>query len=102
MKELFYLIQRRRPHLIVLNSENLDAIRLAEDIRNMLKQEVIEKRFPMEIPVEITYNDPAKVYMNSRMSTVFFLSNFYNFNLARICRVPSSFKTSSFPWPVCS
>ena len=71
MRELFYLIQRRRPHLIVLNSENMDAIRLAEDIRNMLKMEVNEnKTFPVEIPVEITNSDAAKVYMNSRMSTV--------------------------------
>jgi len=57
--------------LIVLNSENMDAIRLAEDIRNMLKMEVNEnKTFPVEIPVEITNSDAAKVYMNSRMSTV--------------------------------
>jgi len=71
LRELFYLIQRRRPHLIVLNSENMDAIRLAEDIRNMLKMEVNEnKTFPVEIPVEITNSDAAKVYMNSRMSTV--------------------------------
>nr|CAD2207292.1 unnamed protein product [Meloidogyne enterolobii] len=70
LRELFYLIQRRRPHLIVLNSENMDAIRLAEDIRNMLKMEVNEnKTFPVEIPVEITNSDAAKVYMNSRMST---------------------------------
>ena len=70
MRELFYLIQRRRPHLIVLNSENMDAIRLAGDIRSMLKMEVDGKRFPMEIPVEITNSDAAKVYMNSRMSSV--------------------------------
>lgn len=71
MRELFYLIQRRRPHLIVLNSENMDAIRLAEDIRNMLKTEVeVNKTFPVQIPVEITNSDAAKVYMNSRMSTV--------------------------------
>ncbi|KAL7079838.1 hypothetical protein ACQ4LE_000385 [Meloidogyne hapla] len=68
LRELFYLIQRRRPHLIVLNSENMDAIRLAEDIRNMLQTEVDEKRFPVQIPVEITNSDAAKVYMNSRMS----------------------------------
>jgi len=49
----------------------MDAIRLAEDIRNMLKTEVeVNKTFPVQIPVEITNSDAAKVYMNSRMSTV--------------------------------
>jgi hypothetical protein len=74
MKALSQLIQRRQPHLIVVNSENLEALRLAEDIRMVLKDpEFFDATFPIDLTVEVANSDAAKVYMNSRMATVNYL-----------------------------
>lgn len=71
MKTLFKLIERRQPHLIAINGENMDAPRLAEDVRQILSEESFQ-----QIPVEIANNEAAKVYMNSRMALVKIKNNF--------------------------
>lgn len=70
MKLLLELMNKKQPHLVVLNGEGLEALRLADDIRRMIENAVVEGNFPKVIPVEITNNDAAKVYMNSRLSMV--------------------------------
>jgi hypothetical protein len=65
----------------VLNGENIDALRLAEDVRIMIRNEVAEENLPIEIPVEIINSDAAKVFMNSRSGEV-------NFS-KRLIRIPN-------------
>jgi hypothetical protein len=60
----------------VLNGENIDALRLAEDVRIMIRNEVAEENLPIEIPVEIINSDAAKVFMNSRSGEVIFSKKF--------------------------
>jgi hypothetical protein len=93
MKQLFYMILRRQPHLIALNGLDIDATRLAKDVQMMIKSRYDDGEIPFEIPVEITNSDAARVYMNSRMAMVQFFGQIqkyiYEF-LARILRISTS------------
>lgn len=67
-------IIRTRPHIIGISSEDLEALRLAEDLRRLIKQMYQDGDVTYEIPIEIVDNEVAKVYMNSQMGIVIFLN----------------------------
>uniref|UniRef100_A0A915EEF5 S1 motif domain-containing protein n=1 Tax=Ditylenchus dipsaci TaxID=166011 RepID=A0A915EEF5_9BILA len=67
MNNLRKLILRRQPHIIGINGEDLEAVRLADDVKKLVTTMMTERDLLRnEIPVEITENDAAKVYMSSR------------------------------------
>lgn len=84
MENLQKFILRRQPHIICINGYDLTALRLREDIMRMLQKMHDANDIQFEIPVEITDDSVAKVYMNSQMAAVFiylltiliFLNNF--------------------------
>ncbi|VDK40399.1 unnamed protein product [Cylicostephanus goldi] len=59
-------VERRRPHVIALCGENLDAIRLRRDIEECLNSMVAESELTRAPPVYIMDNEAAKVYMLSK------------------------------------
>lgn len=61
---------RQQPHLIGINGEDLEALRLAEDTKRLIRRMNQESDLRWEIPVEIADASVAKVYMNSRISMV--------------------------------
>lgn len=73
MTTLRNFIIRRRPHIIGISGEDLEALRLAEDVRKLIQQMYNDGELTYEIPIEVTDNEVSKVYMNSRMALVCFL-----------------------------
>ncbi|VDM69768.1 unnamed protein product [Strongylus vulgaris] len=59
-------VERRRPHVIALCGENLDAIRLRRDVEECLNSMVAENELTRAPPVYIMDNEAAKVYMLSK------------------------------------
>ncbi|KIH61794.1 S1 RNA binding domain protein [Ancylostoma duodenale] len=59
-------VERRRPHVIGLCGENLDAIRLRRDVEECLSNMVAEGELSRAPPVYIMDNEAAKVYMLSK------------------------------------
>lgn len=63
-------VERRRPHVIGLCGENLDAIRLRRDVEECLSNMVAEGELSRAPPVYIMDNEAAKVYMLSKSAMV--------------------------------
>lgn len=72
MDTLQKLILRRQPHIIGINGEDLIALRIREDVSRLVKKMIDDNELQNMIPIEITNNDVAKVFMNSQMSQVWF------------------------------
>lgn len=70
MDTLQKLILRRQPHIIGINGEDLIALRIREDVSRLVKKMIDDNELQNMIPIEITNNDVAKVFMNSQMSQV--------------------------------
>ncbi|KAK6743076.1 hypothetical protein RB195_010379 [Necator americanus] len=62
-------IERRRPHVIGLCGENLEATRLRRDVEECLSSMVAEGDLSRAPPVHIIDNEAAKVYMLSKTAT---------------------------------
>uniref|UniRef100_A0A1I7XT04 Suppressor of Ty 6 homolog n=1 Tax=Heterorhabditis bacteriophora TaxID=37862 RepID=A0A1I7XT04_HETBA len=63
-------VERRRPHVIGLAGENMDAIRLKRDLEDMVNNMVSDNELSRAPPVFIIDNDAAKVYMQSKSALV--------------------------------
>ncbi|KAI1722453.1 SH2 domain-containing protein [Ditylenchus destructor] len=61
-------ISKHRVHVIAICGENIEAFRLAGDVRGLVQSMYNDRDLDNEIPVEITDNNAAKVYANSRMA----------------------------------
>ncbi|KHJ99434.1 hypothetical protein OESDEN_00577 [Oesophagostomum dentatum] len=59
-------VERRRPHVIGLCGEDLDAIRLRRDVEECLNKMVADGELTRAPPVYIMDNEAAKVYMLSK------------------------------------
>lgn len=64
-------IRNKKPHVIAIGGESLNATRIQQDFRDVIKNLVDEEQFP-QIPVEIINNDLAKIYANSKKGAVDF------------------------------
>ncbi|EGT52037.1 hypothetical protein CAEBREN_17429 [Caenorhabditis brenneri] len=67
--ELFKkFLQRRRPHAIGLNTEDMECTKLKRDLEEAVAELSIKKQIPKSIPVFLMDNEAAKVYMRSNIS----------------------------------
>ncbi|CAI2347402.1 unnamed protein product [Caenorhabditis sp. 36 PRJEB53466] len=67
--ELFKkFVQRRRPHAIALNIEDMECSKLKQDLNRAIMELMEKNMIPKEIPVLFVDNEAAKVYMRSNMS----------------------------------
>ena len=64
------MVERKRPHIIGLCAEDIEAIRLKKDLEIAIKEMVREGVIPNEIQVAFLEADVAKVYMNSKTALV--------------------------------
>ncbi|KAI1712859.1 SH2 domain-containing protein [Ditylenchus destructor] len=69
LQNLRKFILEHRVHVITICGENFEAFRLAGDVRGLVQSMYNDRDLENEIPVEITDNNAAKVYANSRMAT---------------------------------
>ncbi len=66
LEELKRFVVRRRPHVIAIAGESLDALYIKADIETALTELLDSGEISQRINVEIIDNELAKVYMNSR------------------------------------
>ncbi|VDK26654.1 unnamed protein product [Anisakis simplex] len=69
MESLSNFIDKRRPHVLAICGESLDAFYLKRDIEVILRQ-LAESNGTTITPVEIVDNEAAKVYMHSKQAIV--------------------------------
>ena len=72
MNYLSKFIEKRRPHIIAICGENLEARYLKEDVERIVHDIQDGSR---DIPVEYVDNEAAKVYMHSKQAMVNILSS---------------------------
>lgn len=60
-------IEKRRPHVIAISGENMDAYYLRRDIESLLRE---ISGITKEISVEIVDNEAARIYMHSKQAIV--------------------------------
>ena len=60
------LILKRRPHIIVVAAENLEAERLVNEVKSVIRNMADAGDIPQTIPVDVYRNDIAKVYSLSK------------------------------------
>lgn len=68
MNAIAQFILKRRPHVIMLAAENLDAERLMKDLTILIDNMLDAGDLPDKIPVNLCRNDVAKVYALSKSS----------------------------------
>ncbi|EFO98528.1 CRE-EMB-5 protein [Caenorhabditis remanei] len=61
-------VQRRRPHAIGLNIEDMDCTRLKRDLEEAVQELYSQNMIIRQIPVFLMDNEAAKVYMRSNIS----------------------------------
>lgn len=67
MIHLRKFIEKRRPHVIAICGENMDAYYLRRDIESLLHE---ISGIAKEISVEIVDNEAAKIFMHSKQAIV--------------------------------
>ncbi|CAI4228912.1 unnamed protein product [Auanema sp. JU1783] len=68
LESLKKFIERKRPHIIAIAAENMDAMRLQRDVEDVLRTLMENDTISRKPNVAIMNNEVAKVYMNSRQA----------------------------------
>uniref|UniRef100_A0A914VLR4 Suppressor of Ty 6 homolog n=1 Tax=Plectus sambesii TaxID=2011161 RepID=A0A914VLR4_9BILA len=73
MEELKRFVLRRKPHVIAVSGENLDALFIKSDVEAALQELIDAGDLRQRVSVEIVDNELAKVYMNSKRAQIDFV-----------------------------